>query len=477
MIKISNPKHRVVLKKINNPRLSRGFFRFSRISAVFLILAGLFISSCTKELDSVGMDLIDDQLDLTFQTILPISAYTQIEDSIPSSIANLQLLGIYNDPVFGKTLASIYTEALPQSIPFDIPGTVSPESIVVDSVVLSIAYGGYFGDISTYQQLSIYELEDTVPAGTIYSNRQLAHKPEPLYSNQFLPKPNDSIQQIRALDTVLLPPHARFNLPLSFGRKFIDNSGVTSDLTSYQEYRGFFKGFYITVEDNSNPGAIVYFNLQSTLSRLEIHYHFILENDTIATSYSFPMYDQLNRRYSHFDNFDYTHASEEIQQQIFQGDTVAGIERTFVQSMSNFRTKIWLPEPEDLIDNSSGQIAINSARLYLPIDAELLQDDFDYASRLILLRGDEKGDIVNLTDFELGVAYFGGALDEDKKEYSFNISRHFQKVLSGETPNYPLFLRASNSFENASRAVLKGPSREENPMRLEIRYTQPGNNN
>ncbi|MBW6478408.1 MAG: DUF4270 domain-containing protein [Bacteroidales bacterium] len=467
------------MKKFNNPRLSRGFFRFSRISAVFIILAGLYISSCTKEFDSIGMDLIDDQLGLTTQTIYPVSAFTQIEDSVPSSLANLQLLGLYNDPVFGKTRASIYSEALPPTIPFNIPGTISPDSIVVDSVVLSLAYGGYFGNPTTYQLLSIFELEDTIPSGTIYSNKQLAYLPDPLFSKSFLPQPNDSVYIIgpEGDTTTILPPHARIHLPESFGRKFIDNSDVTSEFTSFEDYRGFFKGFHITVGDNNNvPGAIMYFNLRSTLSRLEIHYHYFRDEDTITTSYNFPMYDQFNRRFSRFENFGFTHASNEIKQQVLQGDTIAGLERTFIQSMSNFRTKIWLPELEELIDNASGQIAINSAKLYLPIDTELLQDDLGFSSRLILLRGNEEGDLVNLSDFDFGLVYFGGELDEDKKEYSFNITRHFQKVLSGELPNYPLYLRASNSFENAARAVLRGPAREENPMRIEINYTQPVNN-
>jgi hypothetical protein len=467
------------LKKINNPRLSRGFFRFSSISAVFIILTGLYISSCTKEFDTIGMELIDDQLGLTSQTILPVSAFAEIEDSVPSSLANLQLLGLYNDPVFGKTRASIYTEALPQTIPFNIPGTVSPDSIVVDSVVLSLAYGGYFGNPSSYQLLSIFELEDTIPAGTIYSNKQLSYFPDPLFSKSFIPQPEDTVYILgpEGDTTSILPPHARFHLPESFGRKFIDNSELTSEFTSYEDYRGFFKGFHLTVGDNNNtPGAIMYFNLRSALSRLEIHYHYISGEDTTTTFYNFPLSDQFNRRFSHFDNFGYTHASQEVQQQVLQGDTAAGMERTFIQSMANFRTKIWLPELEELIDNSSGQVAINSARLYLPIDTELLQDDLGYASRLILLRGNEEGDLVNLSDFEFGLVYFGGTINEDKTEYSFNITRHFQKVLSGETPNYPLYLRASNSFENASRAVLRGPAREENPMRLEIKYTQPVNN-
>ncbi len=465
------------MKKINNPRLGRGFFRLSRIFPVFIIIAGIYISSCTKEFDSIGMDLIDDQLGLTLKKILPASAFTQIEDSVPSSIANLQLLGMVNDPVFGKTKASIYTEALPQTIPFNIPGSIESGNILIDSVVLSMAYEGYFGDISTPLQLSIYELTDTIPEGTIYSNKVLNFKPEPLYFNEFLPKPLDSIVEIRGQDTVKLPPHARFHLPKSFGRYFIDNSDITSALTSYQDYRGFFKGFYITVEDNENPGSVVYFNLRSTLSRMRIHYSYILDFDTIATSYSFPLYEQFGRRYSHFDNFDYAHASEEIKNQIIQGDTVAGMQRTFVRSMSNFRTKIWLPELEDLIENTSGQIAINSARLYLPIDDEVIQDDFGFARNLVLLKEDENGEIINLSDFEYGIIYFGGALNENKKEYFFNVTRHVQKVLSGEIPNYPLYVRVSNSFGNASRAVIRGPSVENNPMRLEIKYTQPVNSN
>ena len=479
MIKIFNPKHRVILKKFNIPRLSRGFFRFSRITAAFIIITGFYFSSCTKEFDRIGMDLIDDQLGLTSQTIHPVSVFTQIEDSIPSSLANLQLLGLYNDPVFGKTLASIYTEALPQTIPFNIPGSISPDSIVVDSVVLSLAYGGYFGNPSSYQLLSIFELEDTIPAGTIYSNKQLAYLPDPLFSKSFIPQPGDSVYILgpEGDTTNILPPHARFQLPVSFGRKFIDNSDVTSEFTSYEDYRGFFKGFHITVGDNNNvPGAILYFNLRSTLSRLEIHYHYISGADTTKTFYNFPLFDQFNRRFSHFENFGYTHASQEVKQQVLQGDTVAGLERTFIQSMANFRTKIWLPELDELIDNSSGQIAINSARLFLPIDTEIVQDNLGYSDRLILLRGNEEGELVNLLDFEFGNVYFGGTLNEDKNEYSFNITRHFQKVLSGEIPNYPLYLRASNSFENAARAVLRGSGREENPMRIEIKYTQPVNN-
>jgi hypothetical protein len=479
VIKLLNPKHKPVLKKSDNPRLSRGFFRFSSLFAVSLIISGIIISSCTKEFDSIGMELIDDQLDITSDTILPLSAFTEIEDSVPSSLAEQQLLGFFRDDIFGKTKASIYTEPLPLSIPFNIPGTRDPDSLFVDSVVLSIAYSGYFGDLSTQQSISIFELEDTIPAGTVYSNKSLGFNPDPLHFSQFLPQPNDSVYVIGpdGDTTDILPPHIRLNLPESLGRRFIDSFEETSEFTSYDEYRGFFKGLYITVDETPGPGSILYFNLRSTLSRMEIHYHYISGEDTTVTSYILPLYDQFSRRFSHFDNFGYQDASPEIKQQALEGDTVAGMERVFIQSMANFRSKIWLPDPEDILDNSTGQIAINSAKIIVPVDSLYLQDEFGYASRLILLRGDEEeGDLVNLDDLALGTAYFGGELNEEETHYSFNITQHLQRVISGDLPNYPLYLRTSNSFQNAERVVINGPGREENPLRLEIKYTQPVSN-
>ena len=467
------------MKKSDNPRLSRGFFRFSGLFAASLIISVIIISSCTEELDSIGMDLIDDQLEITSQTVLPLSAFTEIEDSVPSSLADQQLLGFYHDDVFGKTKASIYTESLPLSIPFNIPGTLSPESLIVDSVVLSIAYSGYFGDLSTQQSISVFELEETIPAGTIYSNKTLGFNPEPLHNSQFLPQPNDSIYVTGPLGdtTNILPPHLRLNMPESLGRRFIDSYEETSNFTSYDDYRGFFKGLYITVDETPGTGAMLYFNLLSALSRMEIHYHYISGEDTTVTSYILPLYDQFGRRFSQFDNFGYQDASPEIKQQALEGDTVAGLERVFIQSMANFRSKIWLPEPENILDNSSGQIAINSAKIIVPVDSGYLQDEFGNASRLIMLRGDEEeGNLVNIDDLALGSGYFGGVLNAEETHYSFNITLHLQRVISGALPNYPLYLRTSNSFQNADRAVIKGPGREENPLRLEIKYTQPVNN-
>lgn len=474
MIKIFNSKHKIVLKNRIFPRLCRGFFSFTPLTAWIFFSVLLFTVSCTEDLDTIGMDLIDSQLDISSETVQPVSAFTQIEDSVPTSIAEVNLLGFYYDPLFGKTLSSIYTEAMPPELPFNIPGNREPEELTVDSVVLILAYGGYFGDISIEQNLRIYELEDTIPPGTIYSNKTLNTKPELLHSSSFLPKPDKSIYIIDGEDTTdIQPPHLRVQLATSLGRRFIESAPITSGFTSFDDYRGFFKGLKITVEETSPPGSMLYFNLRSGMSRVQIYYHYYTEEDTINASYNLQLFNQFARKYSHFENFGHQDADQEIKNQALNGDTLAGMHRLFVQSMANFRTKIWLPEPDEIIDNSSGLTAINMAKLIVPVDENVIEDTLAIARSLILLRGDTIGDIVGLRDQALGTAYFGGILNEDKMEYSFNITQHLQQVMSGELPNFPLYLRTSRSYENAGRTVIRGPGRDESPLRLEIQYTQP----
>lgn len=477
MIKIDNLKPQDILKKFSNPRLvSRGFFRLKRFSIVLAVLSGIFFLSCNKELDTIGIDLIDTKLRLSVDTILPVSAFTQIEDSVPTtvtaSLGNNSLLGFINDPVFGKTKASIYTEILPPTLPFSIAGTNDPNTLSVDSVVLSLAYGGSFGDITSEMLVRVYELDDTIPAGTVYSNRQVAHKPFVLHESTFVPLPNDTVFFYGEKDTTFLPAHLRLNLDHSLARKFIDNPNLTLGFTSYDPYRlEFFSGLHITAEETSGTGAMLYFNLRSPLSRLQIFYK--IGADTITQVFEMSIRDQFARKYTRFENFDHQFASSDILDQAVNGDTLAGMERIFVQSMSNFRSRILLPDPQTFINDSKGDIAINTARLIIPVDADFLQDTLPVANRLVLLRGgEEDGEFFSLQDQAGGALYFGGALNKEKMEYVFNITQHLQMVMMGVLPNYPLYLRVSGSMENAERAVLKGPLRE-NGMRLEIRYTEP----
>ncbi len=476
MLKTINIKIYNILKKFNNPRHARGFFRFNShiLFLSLFMVSSLLFWSCSEEFDEMGLDLIDGNIQLG-DTVIPLMAHTQAEDSVPTYLANRHLLGFYSDDVFGKTQAGIYTEVLPMSMPVFF-SDIHPDSLVIDSVVLSLAYDGYFGDKSVDHSIQVHEVSEVFPTDTVYSSRSLSHQQQLQVMNpEFVPYPEDSLYV--GPDSIHMPPHLRIRISNSLGERFFEDQDVLSNISTNDDFRDYFKGFYIVAEEMESTGAMLYFNLGSSYSRLQVFYSKM--GDENYNTLEFAISDPLVRNYTYFNNFGYNNVAPEISQQL-EGDTLLGDSLIFVQSMANFRAKITLPDLDDLLDDQ-GDLAINSARLILPVDNDMIQDPFGIASSMILLRenpNNPEGEFLSLTDQFIGQEYFGGRLNEDKGEYMFNITDHVQRLINQQLENKPLYLRVSGSVENAGRAVLKGPGRqeEENRMRLIIRYSKPETN-
>lgn len=468
-----NLKQYIVLKKIFNPRYYRGFFRLN--SLVFTAALGLLFATSCNELDEIGLDLIDNPLKISSTDTLTLVAYTQTEDSLLVPQLDVHMLGVLNDPVFGKTSAGIYAEVLPRTLPVEFVD-IHPDSLRIDSVVLSLAYSGtgYFGNKFMSLTLNVFELSDTIPRDSIYSNHQLALKEQLQVNNsRFRPRPTDTLYI--GLDSIEMPPHLRINLDKEFGQRFFDNRELLEDIDINDQFRGFLKGFHIALDDfDQEPGCMLLFNLRSPFSRLQIYYRKtgLANNHTL----NFFLDDPLGRRYTRFES-DHSQTHPALRAQILEADTLTGDSLLFVQAMANYRVKIQLPNIHDFISELDSEVAINSAKLIIPADDQIIEDTLGIANTLILLKEDlnNPGQLTNLPDQFVAPGYFGGSLDATKKEYTFNITRHFQEIIDDPSKNAPLYLRVSGSLQTTGRAVLKGPGRD-NPMRLEIRYTQPTNN-
>ena len=133
-----------ILKCIKRPQ----FF------GVVIILAGFGLqTSCKKPESSIGSELIpgDEVLALNQVDTVSFSMFTILADSLRSDELSANLLGSYMDPELGPTGASIYTHLLldGQNVTFD------EANITLDSVVLSLDYLGFYGDLSEQTFCSI----------------------------------------------------------------------------------------------------------------------------------------------------------------------------------------------------------------------------------------------------------------------------------------------------------------------------------
>ncbi|MDR2868350.1 MAG: DUF4270 domain-containing protein, partial [Bacteroidales bacterium] len=157
------------------------------LSAFVLILAiGFF--SCNKETNSIGLGLLDDQLGTDFSDTTTLVAYSEKEDSLLTLQAN-NLLGVLNDPVFGQTKSSIYTKILLKSTSTNF-GTAP----VIDSLVLTLAYSGYYGDTTQQIPIRVYRLTDPISSSpSYYQFSTIAHEAtnlnyNPTFQTAFYPK-------------------------------------------------------------------------------------------------------------------------------------------------------------------------------------------------------------------------------------------------------------------------------------------------
>ena len=459
------------MKKSIIPRNFRGLFRYGFIQAILIVILGLYITSCS-EYEQIGIDLVNNRVGLFETDTLTVVAYTIAAEPLATNQARNSLLGFYNDPLFGKTRASIYTETRLVTTGQRIAGNISRDSILLDSIVLIMAYTGFHGDLSTPQNIKVYELNDTIPTSTILSNHSVEVKPQVL-NQQWNPTtmyrfaPNDSLYI--GPDSVRVMPQLRLRLNNDFGRRFID--APTSVFASVASYLSFFRGFKITAEETAGAGAIAYFSLGSPTTALVVYYSIL--GDTVSTRsrvHHFPIND-FARRFTQFENFQHQYAANVIRQQVVEGDTTKGRNHLFVQAMSNFNVRLHIPYLEKLtVTDNAKPIIINSARLIVPADTLMINDNFGVAANLFLARRDAQGVLVNMLDYFVGIQYFGGFYDRARQQYVFNITQHVQAVTRGAIPNGPLYIFVNNPAGNAGRAVLTG-TEAERPLRVEINYS------
>ncbi|MBC8487351.1 MAG: DUF4270 family protein, partial [Bacteroidetes bacterium] len=132
----------------------------------FLFVATLvFINtSCNKKPETIGLDLVDyNKLYVGYDTIIAITAYSSFEDSVITDETSQNLLGSQYTNVFGLTNTSFYTQLRLSDIQPDFG-----ENPQADSVVFTMVYSGYYGNINTEQTVKIFEINENLYSDSAY---------------------------------------------------------------------------------------------------------------------------------------------------------------------------------------------------------------------------------------------------------------------------------------------------------------------
>ncbi len=420
----------------------------------FWAISGLTTYSCTKEPDLIGLDLLPagDFLNIDYIDTSSIVAYSVREDSLRTDELSLNLLGSISDPVFGTTTASIYTQyrLSKNNITFG-------ENAVADSMILTLAYKGIYGDSLSSKTIRVYEMADSINYdSSYYSTRTIPVLPELIGEATFVP----NLSEADSVDGNYIPPHMRILLSPAFANKII-----TADINTLKDNESFqkvFMGLYITSEQATTPGtgSILYFNLLDAVSRLKLYYH----NSTDTSSIDFPIGSSV-ARFNHYEHYNYAGADPSLLEQL--GDSSANSQHLYVQSMAGTKIKLRIPHLKALAEQK--HIAVNEALLVFSV--EDTSGVYEVPAQIAIKKLDADGNYTALPDENEGSSFLDGK-SRSGKEYRFRITRYVQnRLLNPDDPDYGLMLFAAGSSLSGNRVTLKGVGAETGKIRLLIYYT------
>lgn len=423
-----------------------------------LFLLTTFVS-CKKMPQQVGESLQPNStyIHVSFSDNQNIISEVSRVDSLSTKSASLSLVGDLNDPFFGNSNLSFYTQ-----IGLTSNSLEWGEGAVTDSIVLQMLYSGYYGDTLTPLTLKIHEVTQDLDGDSLYYSNISFDLGEELANYTFTPKPKTKIEEENdTVGTTVL----RIPIYNTLGDKLIAN-----DFPSNESFMDFFKGLYLSCEPSAGIGSICYFNLLNTKSFMKIYYH----NDEDTLSYEFNVSDKYVR-FNHFEH-DYNTA----QSPITFNDTASN-EYLFVQSTAGVRTRIEFPNLAQWAEDMNTNVLINEAKLTLT-GANLINgvnNDttiFTQPLQLVVVKANSDGSYSILPDQFVGTNYFGGYYEPETDQVWFRISEYVQDlILAGpNAENYGLYIYTYSGSFNAKRWIFHGPNSPEADKRikLEIVYSK-----
>lgn len=437
--------------------------RIKHLSLAALVFLLFAITSCKKLPQHVGDNLqpSNNFIRVAFTGNQDIVSEVERIDSLSTNFSSLSLLGNMNDPHFGNSNLSFYSQ-----IGMTSNSIEWGDGAVADSVVLQMVYSGYYGDTLDQMSLHIYEvLEDMDPdSTTYYSNTSLEYGNELAYCN-FEPRPKTpSNIEDDSLSVAVL----RINMDPSFGQRLIDNEAAVSSSSAFQEH---FKGIYLSCDETSETGSICYFNLLNTKSYMRVYYH--NNSDTSFCDFNF---SDKYARFNHFEH-DYNSAAAPI-----SFDDTASNQYLYVQSTAGVRTRLQFPNLAQWAQDLNTNVLINEAKIIMsgangiingqPNDTAM----FTQPIQLIAVKAKADGSYGLLSDQLVGTSYFGGFYDPETDQIWFRISEYIQDlVLNGpEAEDYGIYIYTYSGSFNAKRWIFCGPDNPDTAkaLKLEIYYSQ-----
>lgn len=415
----------------------------------------VFFFSCKKinEPTTLGGGLIPpiDNIN-TFDTTLEIITKNVVfNDTTKLFYQDQVALGALNDPEFGRTETDLYFN-IGSTVYGTYPFIVSrdsandPAKLIIDSVVLSLAYQGAYGDINSFQTVRVYEIsqtakfsEDSIYAFTDEDPQDFITNPTELGVKSFFIKDlDDSIPFIRKNDTTKTVNTLRIKFHPAqaeiIGRRFA-NFDTSAGFKNDSIFQTFFKGIALKTDQAVDNGGLPYFSFTSTNTRLTVYFQAKkIGVDTAAAV------DFIHRVNGQANIIRRTPANGYA---TYLANGVPG-DKIYLQSSPGSYVAMKIPA----LDTFPNKVVHRAEIIATPIDLTPIDNIFYPPSRLMIDKINQTRDSAFLLFNDLTPS-FNGSINFDvfggnykNGGYNFNISRHVQGIITRREPNDTLRMYA-----------------------------------
>lgn len=495
---------------------------------ITVIVAVVFtFLSCNDDFDSVGSEVVGG---VNFEdkqySAVPIAYSKKFERVRTSGLAidqqgrtaHSNLLGVYNDPIYGQSVYSILSQIQPSKL-----NPTFGTNAVLDSVVFSLPYFSTATSTASVQIGNVTETATTYRLDSIYGNQpfKLSLYKSNYFLRDFDPESNErqvyysddvetnfgaEVEQtllytnnslvpsakeiITTTETVTngetttkrerLTPRLRVELPddikTLFSTLFLDKEGSV-ELSNSNNFRNYFRGIYIKAEPVNNNGNLIYLNTND--AQITLHYSF----DETSNGTTTRKQDKLDLNFSNtFINSIKTTLDPTIAEELKEEnqDTVNGEDNLYLKGGDGSYAVIDLfggnvtnengEEENELSFLKRQDWLINDASLKFYIDQDKVTGG-DTEPERIFIFNIETGAVlldyfldgsVNLDTPLTSVINHLGRISRDSDKngefYRIKMTQHILNILKGEIENAKLGLSVSQNVNIITNAIGDTPT-------------------
>ncbi len=437
-----------------------------QLSATFFALT-LIVSACKKKETDIGDGLNENGLNVITSDTFSILTYSEEFEDLESDETSINMLGAYNDPVFGGVECGFVTQFIPEALTQDFPDLAD---LTVDSVVLSCVYSSinYYANLDEVT-VEVFEINDALQR----DDEDYFTTTEPTLIGSNLVLAGSETIRPDVIKTVVvgedtLAPQFRIRLDPSVGVDLVTDS--KNGLMGENFQTETFKGLYVKANMPGlleGQGTVLYFALENPLSKMTLYY-----KNATGEQGNFDF--NINSRAARYNKVSFDREGTDVMEVL--NDQSKGEEAFYLQG-SAVRAVIEFPYIKDFYTNADGVYqpkVINRATLYLPIQ-DFQGDPFNPSSRLFMAREvDEK--ISTFTADYGGTSVSGSTVvyDIEDREFQFEVTREIQAILNGEVVDKSYRVYSPSFFASTIERVIFNGSKTElkDKPRLEITYTE-----